>query len=102
MRKRYIVAVNSSTKEQVESFIEFIKANGLGWWHWLDNIWLLTDSAGILNAKKVRDEVSDTFPNINNLVIELNETGDTWSGFGPNSDKRNMFNWLKKTWIKYK
>jgi hypothetical protein len=23
---------------------------------------------------------------------------DTWAGFGPHSDKRNMFNWLNEKW----
>lgn len=100
MSKRYIVAVDASTKEQVSKFVEFAKENHMGWWHWMNNFWLLTDSAEALDAVKVRDGVNEAFPGVNNLVIELNETGDTWAGFGPQTEDRSMFKWLHATWSK--
>lgn len=102
MSKRYIVAVDSSTKEQANAFSEFLKSNGLGWWHWLDNFWLIVDTRDQFSASKIRDKLGETHPRVHNLVIELNEYGDTWSGLGPSSAKRNMFTWIKETWGKYK
>jgi len=78
--------------------LRFINANRLGWWHWLDNFWLLVDLKGELDAIRLTDKVKASFPGVHNLVIELNEAGDTWYGFGPNSGEQNMFNWLQKNW----
>ena len=100
MSKRYIVAVGSSTKEQTEAFLEFIRSNGLGWWHWVEHFWLITDIRERFSAGDIRDELNKTHPKITKLVIELRDDGDTWAGHGPSSEKRNMFDWLNETWEK--
>ena len=102
MIKRFVVTLNSSTKEQNGAFIAFVKENGLGWWHWLDNFWLLTDRSGKFTAITIRDKADEFYPGVHKLVLQLDETGDTWAGFGPNTEKRNMFTWLIDTWDKYK
>lgn len=102
MSKRFIVGVDSSTEEQDKAFLSFVKSHGLGWWHWLENFWLITDSSDQLTASDIRDELGKTYPGVHKLVIELSDSGDTWSGYGPKSEKRNMFNWLNETWGKYK
>src|SRR5262245_55414180 len=100
MKNRYIICINNSTEQQEKKFIEYIKSYGLGWWHWLNNTLLLTDPKGKLNAGMIRDSLRDIFPDENILVIEINATKDTWSGFGPNTEEKNMFTWLKKHWVK--
>ena len=92
--------IDNSTTEQEEEFITYIKDNGFGWWHYINNSWLLSTNKDF-TAKELRDAVKGIFINENNLVIELKgETDDTWSGFGPKSEKRNMFTWLKSNWNK--
>ena len=98
MSKRYIVAVDSSTKEQNDAFLEFIKVHKLSWWHWLENFWLIIDSREELTVKGIRDELNKMYPRIHNLVIELSEDAKKWAGYGPSSEERTMFKWLKETW----
>jgi hypothetical protein len=100
MKKRFIVSVDNSSIEQQKVFMEYINKNNLGFWHYLANTWLLTDSRGVLACSELRDVVRDTFFNEHNLVIEISSTGDTWAGFGPKNDTENMFTWIKKNWIK--
>ncbi|AYZ32601.1 hypothetical protein [Serratia sp. FDAARGOS_506] len=100
MRRKYIVALDSSTAEQNEEFRKYIKKNGMGWWHWLNNFWLLTDSEGKKTAGDIRTDIRKFFPGIRLLVLQIDKEGDTWAGFGPNSDEKNMFTWLKSTWDK--
>ena len=97
MKKRFVVCINDSDKEKDKDFIEFIKNNNLGWWHWLSHTWFLSDSNGKLSAAEIRTKVKNIY-NENNIVIELNENGDTWSGYGPKGKSRNMFDWLKRNW----
>lgn len=100
--KRFIISIDSSNNAQNKALIDFIKSNKVAWWHWLENSWLIVDPAEKLTARKIRDALGKTHPKVNTLVIELRKGGDTWSGFGPAGKKRNMFDWLKNTWSKYK
>lgn len=101
MKKRFIVSLNNSTKAQDQLFVEYIMNNNLGWWHWLKNTWLLVDNSGRLSASELRDIVKDIFKNEHTLVIEIGNNSDTWAGYGPTSEDKNMFEWLKDQWKKY-
>lgn len=100
MKHRYIVCINNSTKEQEEKFVNYIKANGLGWWHWVSNVWLIVDNGGKLSAPLIRDELKSIFESEYNLVIELREKSEGWAGFGPKSENKDMFKWLRDNWKK--
>lgn len=100
MKKRFVICINDATKAQEEAFISFIRDHNLSWWHWLSNLWLLSDKEGKLTAAQIRDELKTIFYNKQNLVLEITNEKDTWAGFGPNTDERNMFTWLKKNWKK--
>ena len=95
---RFIVALDSSTVEQNDAFRQFIKDNGLLWWHWLDDFWLIVGSSGGFTAADIRDKAKECFPGVHLLAIRLDENGDRWSGFGPNTEESNMFEWLQETW----
>jgi hypothetical protein len=99
MKKRFVVMLDSSTKEQNEAFREYLKAATPGlWWHWLENSWLLVDPKGTLTASELTDKVMVTYPGVSNLVLEFSDDHDTWSGFGPMKPEKNMFPWLRKNW----
>lgn len=98
MKKRFVVALDSAIKEQDEAFKEYVRSRGLGWWHWLTNLWLLTDASGQLTASEIRDVLTEIYPRVHALVLELRGDDDTWSGIGPKTEKRNMFKWLHKNW----
>ena len=100
MSKRYIVALDSSTNEQNDALKAFIKENGLVWWYWIKNFWLITDSQKKVSALDIRDVLMRTHPKADCFVIELGEHGDTWAGFGPATEERNMFKWIEKNWEK--
>jgi hypothetical protein len=98
MKKRFVVALNSNTEEQNKKFKEYIKKNGYGWWYWIDGFWLLTDSKGKLTASKLRTDMDEFYPGVRRLVLEMRDGDDTWSGFGPKKDGKNMFDWLHHNW----
>lgn len=98
MYKRFIVLLNDSTAEQNDSFLEWIKEEGIGSWHWLSNSWLLATSKGHLSAQDIRDKLMETYPGVHNMVVEISANGDTWSGFGPKGENNNMFKWIHENW----
>ena len=96
MKKRYIVCINNSTQAQDEKFVEFARNNNISWWHWLSNTWLLSEKSGKLGAADIRDALRDIYNDEYNMVIEISAEKDSWAGFGPKSEEKNMFKWIKK------
>jgi hypothetical protein len=100
MKKRFIIALKGGTAAQDSAFTEFIKKAGVGWWHWIPSVWLVADTRGAWSAAELRNKLREYYPGVHSLVIELRPDDDTWSGFGPAREERNMFNWLKQNWSK--
>jgi hypothetical protein len=101
MRKRFVVCLNSSTPEQNKAFKDYISETGMGWWHWLGDTWLLTDSSGVRTAEGIRAKLKELYPGVHQLVLELRGKDDTWAGFGPNGangSSKDMFKWLRENW----
>jgi hypothetical protein len=98
MKKRFVVLIESSTKEQNEIFLNWIKSEGVGWFYWFQNAWLLTNIRGHLSASDIRDQVGHAYGQANTIVLELQGGNDTWAGFGPNTEKRDMFKWINANW----
>lgn len=101
MRKRFVVALDFTTPEQNRQFKDRLIAMGFAsyWWHWLRDCWLIVDVTGTTSASNMIDIVNEIYPGTNSLVLELPEgCGDTWVGYGPAAEGRNMFVWLHKNW----
>jgi hypothetical protein len=98
MKKRFIVGLDHSTTEQDTAFREYLRASGLNWWHWISDMWLLVDPYGQFSASQLRDKLNEIYPTVRNIVIEIRSDGDTWSGYGPKSEDKNMFTWIRGKW----
>lgn len=98
MKKRFVVALDSHTGAQDVKFKEYVKNAGYGWWYWIDGFWLVVDATGSQSAQKFREDLSVIYPGVTLMVIEINGNNDTWAGFGPNGEDKNMFTWLKENW----
>ena len=91
MKKRFIVCYNNNIpKEEEIKFVQFAKDNKMGWWHWIDNVWLLVDYSGQMTAPILRDKVCKLHSGSRVIIIELAEDKDTWAGF-ETAKCKNMF-----------
>jgi len=99
MSRKYVIAVKDLTPDEEKRFIKFITDNGGNWWHWVQNFWLVVDAGGTLDAGKLRDAIGlISSRKGHNLVFQVMSMGD-WAGFGPSSEKKSMFNWLRNNWF---
>lgn len=94
MKRRFVVCIDNTTKEQQDIVTAWFKKSGVGYWHWLKDMWLVTDPLMKWNANKLRDELNSLLPSSYKMVIQI-DGENTWSGYG----NTNMFKWLKDTWI---
>jgi len=77
MTKWFVVGTESITAEQEKSFIDYIKDNGFGWWHWIPNFWLITGE-GSPSCIEIRDELHKLAPGKDIIVVEFKPV--TWAG----------------------
>jgi hypothetical protein len=98
VKKRFVVALDSHTSAQDVKFKEYVSKAGYGWWYWIDGFWLLVDISGMLSAEQLRKDLSEIYPGVRLMVLEINGSTDTWAGFGPSGVDKNMFTWLKENW----
>ena len=100
MRKRFVVATNGTTVLQDQAFKEALNTRfpRLGWWHRLDELWLIVEDEDRLDAKTLRVIARECFAPKKLLVLEIREDGDNWAGLGPAGSAQEMFAWLHTHW----
>jgi hypothetical protein len=99
MSKRVAVAAESLSTEQSNAFTNWVEAKGFGYWHWIDGFWLIVSPSGQIDLQVVAEKLNELSPSSNNLVLEVPQPSG-WYGYGPKSEQKNMFTWLKETWDK--
>ncbi len=97
--RRFIVAAETlNTRE----FAEYLDSNGFGWWHWIENCWLITaQNKAEISTEILQSKVNSLSETPRCIVIEI-QGSHTWSGHGPKSSDggSNMFDWLRNTFDK--
>ena len=99
--RRFVIAAQGLSYENEQEFMEYVKSNEFGWWHWIDNFWLITTHDSRVTAGDIQTQLNKTSPTARNLVLEISDSKD-WAAFGPNGDEasNNMFEWLHGEWKK--
>lgn len=101
MNRRFVIAVEGLTVDQEEKFRKYVASIG-AWWHWIANIWLLSDvDSSDLTVSDIREKIKEIGgTQIKALVMEIPED-ITWATFGArNNAGKSMADWLKSTWAR--
>lgn len=93
-----MVLLDQATEGQNEAFVAYVREQQAGWWHWTSRSFLLYTNLENMTADSVRDALLKFYPGVNNLVIELRGNEETWAGYGPKTDQKNMFKWIGENW----
>ena len=92
MMNKYIVSISHFSKDQEENFIKYLKEHNSGWWHIINNFWLVSSNSPLVTKESIREELKKDF---NGTLIVLDTTGSGgWTGFGQTKD----FEWMKNNW----
>lgn len=97
MKKRFIIGIENLNKEESLKIRDFLAKNELDWWHWIDNFWLIIDPNGTKDVMFFKENLFKIIPP-HRLLIMGTETKADWAGYGPKSDKYDMFDWLHNQW----
>jgi hypothetical protein len=94
MARRFVIGIDDVTAEQKQALRNVFKEHG-SWWNWIPNFWLVTTGADTTTSY-LRDRIGELVPGVNCMVIEADDKD--WSGYGPATERRDMFKWVKRTW----
>jgi hypothetical protein len=95
--KRYLAAIEGLTPDYEKKFLAYIKENNWGWWHRIDNVWLITDYKETVSVREIRDFLlSLGAPGAVGIVVPV--TDDDWAGLGPKASLKETFKWLHDYW----
>ena len=97
MRRRFVIGVEGLDKDQERRFREYIAKFG-PWWHWIDNLWLLTTKREDVTAKDIRDHARELASSARVVVIEFPEDITWATGGARNSSGKAMSEWLLSPW----
>ena len=71
-RRRFVIAADGLSSEDEEKLRDQIRQLG-AWWHWIDNVWLLTTHDEAPTAKSIRDiKEKEVFLGINIPLFPTN------------------------------
>ncbi len=94
MKGRFAIFVDRATKQQQDTITNYFKhERSVGYWHWFNDVWLITDVSKEFTTQMLRDKVQELAPGLTTLVMQI-DNAKGWSGFG--SDDK--FNWIRETW----
>jgi hypothetical protein len=94
MSRQFVVGIDEVSDEQKKLLRESFVQHG-SWWNWIPHFWLITTDEDT-TAAEIRDRIIDIAPGVNCMVIQVDR--GNWSGYGPATEKRDMFKWIKNTW----
>ena len=100
MKRRFVVAIDDETSLDVSAFLEYIREQNFGWWHWVSNFWLLTTYDSSISVNGIRDKVSEICNRKWIVVLEVSPI--TWANFGPQGGEekgaRDISQWFRDNW----
>ena len=81
---------HDATREQRDTFTNYLRDSPAGFWHHISHSWLIVDSSEEVTAENLRDKLCEFMPNINTVVIMA--TPEDFAAFSPESSHK----WLDK------
>lgn len=86
-------------QEADQRLVTFANSNGMGWWHWIPNVWFLVTGWKNFTAAELRTDLQNIYPGQDLIVLDVTNAGGlNWAGFGPKAAPVDIFNWFQETW----
>ena len=97
MRRRFVIGAAPLDRDQEGELREYLASQG-AWWHWIENLWLLTTARETsLNTTEIHDFISDLNPAARIVVFEFPED-ITWTSSGSNQKGMSISDWFVDPW----
>lgn len=98
MKRRFVVGLDSFTKEQHEEFKNKIDGPGIYWWHWIDGMWLITTDNDEITTGKIIEQIRTVNEKSRAVVFEFPEDVTWTTTVHKNASGKKISDWLKSKW----
>jgi hypothetical protein len=98
MTTRLIISLDRAPAKARNLVTQTLKDSSVGWWHWLQHLWLVVDPEGRDAAwwrNHLRDQLQVAAPRV--LIFVSDADTGYWAIRGP----KRSFVWLQETWEKH-
>ncbi|TGS13735.1 hypothetical protein EN852_014885 [Mesorhizobium sp. M2E.F.Ca.ET.209.01.1.1] len=92
-----MIGIDSLDADQEKQFRDYIGPKG-AWWHWIENLWLLTTKKDNVSAKEIRDKVRAINPTARVVVFEFPEDITWAASSSTNASGKKLADWLNTPW----
>jgi hypothetical protein len=94
MASKFIIIFNNASKIQQDIITQRLKETSYPYWHWMENVWLVTTTDNI-TAKSFADWLEDIteIPHSDYVVFRVDGPCPYW---GRNNN--DAWNWMKEIW----
>jgi len=98
MSRRFVVAIQGIPAPVANAVTKQLQASGLGFWHWMENVWLVTaaPSKGEVTAKSLSDWLAKTPGVPQGRMLVIRADSDSTEHWGIQDLK--SWNWFTSEW----
>src|SRR5688572_11392956 len=101
MRRRFVIGATELTSEDEVQLANYLQSKtGGSFWHWIDNLWLFTTDDTEVTASSINRFLNKTKTRGYRAIVFEFPPQISGSGYGPNKGDRDMFAWIKNTWLR--
>lgn len=94
MMHMYVLAVQGLSAEKEKGLATYLEKRGYGWWHWIENFWIIVTYSEENFSQKLIDLINED--NAHRIFLLQVHPEKKWHGVGPATDDKNMFEWLEE------
>ena len=95
MSRRFVVTHDPMSRTDEAAFEAALQ--GLDFWHWMQTVWLVSDSTGELGASHLRERFTSSVSGVSCFVNEV--VAAQWSAYLPKAQFGGpMEQWLRTYW----
>jgi hypothetical protein len=94
--KRFIIVTDSAVMDQAgrNAITAYLRAQGWAFWHWFEDLWMVSNAPEDTNLGSLRDDLTNTIPGAKHIMILSVEGLIDHAGMVPTGTT----DWIKKYW----
>lgn len=97
MMRRFVIGIDALNDEQEAEFRRYIASKG-PWWHWINNLWLMTTTDDDITAAQIRNKILNINQAARIVVFEFPEDITWATSSTKNAKGKRLSDWLKSPW----
>ena len=95
MNNRFVIALDNGTSEQQNAITLHLKKRGFEFWHWIEDLWLLSNVPLGVTPRRLWEELNE-LPELagQDMIVFMVNSGIAYWGQLP----QNAWRWLGENW----